>query len=344
MTNSDAFKPKSFWKRPEGVTGALFLGGLLLGGGYLLFTYLPVIIAMTQNVLYLGILLMVLAAIIYMVLDPKMRNLIWYMYKSVMRWVTGIFVQIDPIGILKSYVEDLKDNLGEMNKQLTKLRGQMHKLKELILNNQRDIQTNLQMASRAKETNKTSMVVLKSRKAGRLKESNMKLEDLYRKMEILYRVLTKMYENSEILLEDIQDQVQVKEQERKAIRASHSAMKSAMNIISGNNDQRYMFDMALEAIADDVSQKVGEMERFMEMSSNFMDSVDLQNGVFEEEGLAMLEKWEKEGVSMILGSEKETLLLKASNEKDVLDLDAPIARPEARSVSRGNQYDNFFES
>lgn len=344
MTNTDAFKPKSFWQRPEGVTGALFLGGLILGGGYLLFTYLPVIIAMTQNVLYLGILLMILAAIIYMVLDPKMRNLIWYMYKSVMRWVTGIFVQIDPIGILKSYVEDLKDNLGEMNKQITKLRGQMHKLKELILNNQRDIQTNLQMASKAKDSNMSSMVVLKSRKAGRLKESNMKLEDLYRKMEILYRVLTKMYENSEILLEDIQDQVQVKEQERKAIRASHSAMKSAMNIISGNNDQRYMFDMALEAIADDVSQKVGEMERFMEMSSNFMDSVDLQNGVFEEEGLAMLEKWEKEGVSMILGNEKETLLLKASNDKDVLDLDAPIARPEPRSESRGNQYDTFFES
>lgn len=344
MTNTDSFKPKSFWQRPEGVTGALFLGGLILGGGYLLFTYLPAIIAMTQNVLYLGILLMVLAAIIYMVLDPKMRNLIWYMYKSVMRWVTGIFVQIDPIGILKSYVEDLKDNLGEMNKQITKLRGQMHKLKELILNNQRDIQTNLQMASRAKDSNMSSMVVLKSRKAGRLKESNMKLEDLYRKMEILYRVLTKMYENSEILLEDIQDQVQVKEQERKAIRASHSAMKSAMNIISGNNDQRYMFDMALEAIADDVSQKVGEMERFMEMSSNFMDSVDLQNGVFEEEGLAMLEKWEKEGVSMILGNEKETLLLKASNDKDVLDLDAPIARPEPRSEARGNQYDTFFES
>ena len=105
-----------------------------------------------------------------------------------------------------------------------------------------------------------------------------------------------------------------------------------------------MFDMALEAIADDVSQKVGEMERFMEMSSNFMDSVDLQNGVFEEEGLAMLEKWEKEGVSMILGNEKETLLLKASNDKDVLDLDAPIARPEPRSESRGNQYDTFFES
>ena len=340
----ESFKPKSFWKRPEGVTGALFLGAILLGGGYLIATNLPAIIALTSNILYLSLLVGLLAVVIYMVLDPKMRNLIWYMYKSVMRWLTGLFVQIDPIGVLKSYVEDLKDNLAKMNKQITKLRGQMHKLRELILKNQRDIQTNLRMASKAKETNKSAMVVLKSRKAGRLKESNLKLEDLYRKMEVLYRVLGKMYENSEIMLEDIQDQVQVKEQERKAIRASHSAMKSAMNIISGNADQRYMFDMALEAIADDVSQKVGEMERFMEMSANFMDSVDLQNGVFEEEGLAMLEKWEREGVSMILGNEKDTLLLNAADDSNVLDLDAPIARPEKRTEGRPNQYDNFFES
>lgn len=53
-------------------------------------------------------------------------------------------------------------------------------------------------------------------------------------------------------------------------------MKSAMNIIAGNSDKRAMFDQAMESIADDVAMKVGEMERFMEMSSNFMDSIDLQ--------------------------------------------------------------------
>ena len=90
-------------------------------------------------------------------------------------------------------------------------------------------------------------------------------------------------------MEDISDQVELKEQERKAIHASNSAMRSAMSIIQGDKDKRAMFDMALEAIADDVSQKVGEMERFMDMSANFMNSVDLQNGVFEEEGLKMLE-------------------------------------------------------
>lgn len=336
------FKPKSFWRRPEGITGALFLGLLLIGGGILLYNALPYLITLAQNALYLAGMLIVLGAVLYMVFDPRMRTLISYMYKSIMRWITGVFVTIDPIGILKNYVDDLRKNLSKMDQQISKLRGEMHRLKEIILNNEKQIQANLSLASKAKESNKDSIMILKSRSAGRLKDSNIRLEDLYKKMEILYRVLTKMYSNSEILLEDVKDQVQVKEQERKVIRTSHSAMQSAMNIISGNKDQRYMFDQALEAIADDVSKKVGEMERFMEMSSNFMDSMDLQNGIFEEEGLKMLERWEKEGVSLLLGEEKRLLVAKANDDSDILDLNAPIAKP-VEATHHKNQYDSFFE-
>ncbi len=336
------FKPKSFWQKPEGLTGAVFLAAIVGGLGFLLVSNIDTLFWLAGQTVYLVAMLAVLAAVIYMVLDPKMRNLVWYMYKSVMRSITGMFVQIDPIGILKSYTDDLSDNLGKMNKQIGKLKGQMHKLKELIVNNRREIQNNLTQASKAKEVNKQNIMILKSRKAGRLKESNMRLEDLYKKMEVLYRVLTKMYENSEILLEDVKDQVMVKEQEYKAIKASASAMKSAASVISGNPDKRAMFDMAMEAVADDVSNKVGEMERFMEMSSSFMDSVDLQNGVFEEEGMKMLEKWEKEGVSILLGEEKSTIVNKANNENEVLDLNQPVKKP-IREAGQSNQYDSLFE-
>ncbi len=335
-------KTKSFWSRPEGVTGMIFLTAILVGGGYVLYQALPALITLTSNVLYLSVMLLVLAAIIYMVLDPRMRNMVFYMYKSAMRWITGLFVQLDPIGVLKTYVEELEGNLQKMSQQIGKLRGQMHKLNEVIFNNKKDIAANLQLAGKAKASNKTNVMILKSRKAGRLKESNMRLEDLYKKMEVLFRVLTKMYENSEILKEDIKDQVNIKEQERAAIRASHSAMQSAMSVMSGDPDKRAMFDAAMEAITEDVGKKVGEMERFMEMSSSFMDSVDLQNGIFEEEGLAMLEKWEKEGESLLLGTEKSDLLLKAEDEKDVLDLESPIKKP-IRQSSHKNQYDSFFD-
>ena len=333
-------KQKSFWQKPEGVTGLLFLAGIIGGAAYV--ATMVNWAAVFASTLSLVATIAILGILIYMVLDPKMRNLIFYMYKSVMRAITGMFVQIDPIGILKTYVEELQNNLRKMNKQISQLRAQMHKLKELIVKNEREITSNLKLAGKAKETNKRNVMILKSRRAGRLKDSNMRLEELYKKMEVLYRVLTKMYENSQILAEDIKDQVAVKEQERKAIHASHGAMKSAMSVINGDPDQRAMFDMAMENITEDVANKVGEMERFMEMSANFMDSVDLQNGVFEEEGMQMLEQWEKESTSLLLGEEKSQLLLKANSDNEVLDLDAPV--PERARKSGGkNQYDSFFD-
>ena len=331
--NSDSFKTKkSFWKRPEGVTGAIFLAGLIAGGGYLFVKILPTLMGLVANTLYLSLMLLALGAIVYMVLDPKMRNLISYGYKSIMRAITGMFVTIDPIGILKSYVDDLKDNLRKMSQQIAGLRGQMRKLQTLIQTNEKELQNQLKLASHAKGKGMQKQMLLSTRKAARLKETNANYQKLVSKMDIMYRILKKMYTNSEILLEDTKDQVMVKEQERKAIRASHGAMKSAMSIISGNPDQRAMFDQAMEHIADDVANKVGEMERFMDMSSSFMDSVDLQNGVFEEEGLKMLEKFEKESTLMLMG-----------DSSDTLDLDSPIARPEAREQGGDSNYENLFE-
>jgi hypothetical protein len=318
-------KPKSFWGRPEGKTGLLFMLAILAGVGYVLVKFLPQIVAFASSLLGLVVTLLVLGAIIYMVLDPKMRTLVNYMYKSAMRKITSVFITIDPIGILKNYVEDLQDNLKKMGEQIGVLRGQMRKLKTIQEENAQEIDYNMKLEKQ---------MLLSSRKAARLKESNEKYAVLENRMSILYRVLTKMYSNSEILLEDTKDQVKLKEEERKAIRASHSAMKSAMSIISGNADKRAMFDQALEVIADDVAMKVGEMERFMEMSSSFMDSVDLQNGVFEEQGLQMLEEWEKQSTLMLMGGEKT----------QSLDLNAPKREAQARPREGNSSYDNLFES
>lgn len=329
-------KPKSFWKRPEGVTGTLFLLAILGGLGYVLYTFGPQLIALTSNILYLSLLLLALGAIVYMVLDPKMRNLIWYMYKSVMRSVTSWFVTIDPVGILKNYVEDLQDNLIKMRKQIGLIRGQMRKLQSLMEKNNEEIENNMKLAGAARDKGMEKQMLLSSRKAARLKESNEKYQVLYNKMEVLYRILNKMHQNSEILLEDTKDQVELKEQERKAIRTSHSAMKSAMSVISGDPDKRAMFDMAMENIAEDVANKVGEMERFMEMSSSFMDSVDLQNGIFQEEGLRMLEKWEKESTLMLMEG--------SSSSSETLDLNEDFARPEKeKRTNTDTSYDNLFE-
>ena len=107
--NKEQFKPKTFWKRPEGVTGTIFMAGLIGAGLYFSAPILATIQAAIASTIGIVGLAVVLAAIVYMVADKRMRNLVWYSYKSVMRWITGMFVQLDPIGVLKSYIDDLQN-------------------------------------------------------------------------------------------------------------------------------------------------------------------------------------------------------------------------------------------
>ncbi len=326
---------KSFWQRPEGITGALLLTGIVAGGLWWLNSMLPTIIALASNTLYLSAMLAALAGVVYMVLDPKMRNLVWYLYTSFTRWITGLFVQINPIGILKSYISDLEKNLKNLSKQIGALRGQMRQLKGTMDTNNADIQKNLTLANKSKQTGDDKNTALSARKAGRLQEANAKYEVLYNKMEVMYRILTRMYENSEIMLDDTRDQVNIKEQEYKAIKASHSAIQSAQSILKGSPDQRAMFDLALEALATDVSTKVGEMERFMDTSRNLMDTIDLQNGVFEEDGLRLLEQWERE--SPLLASNE--VPLKGKSKTESLD----ISKPPKEPLKDNNDYHQLFD-
>ena len=342
---TDATPKKSFWKRPEGVTGLLFLVALLGGGLYAASAFWGVIGPFLSTTVGIVLSLAVLGTILFALIDPRTRALLGYLYKSGMRSLTGLFVNIDPIGILKSYVEELEKNLRTMREQIGKLRGQQRHLQTLIATNETEIKKQLQLAKLAKERGKNQPMILSSRRAARLRESNQKYEVLLSKIGVLNRVLNRMHDNSEVLLEDTRDQVQLRIEERKAIRASHGAMKSAMSVINGNPDQRALFDAAMEGIAEDVANKVGEMERMMELSSEFMSSVDLQNGVFADEGLRMLEEWERKSDLMLTGGHLEIdPLLKPTDTADSLDLDA-IPRREKDAQRRGESsgYDSFFE-
>lgn len=335
MTNSNTGK-KSFWNKPEGKTGAAFLIAMaaLIGWGALSFG--SAILGFLTTVAGMAVGLGVLGVIIYMALDSRTRTLFSYMYQGIMRKITSFFVTIDPMGILKNYISDLEKNLKKMGKQINNLKGQMRSLKNQLSTNNQEIEQNLMIAKQAKKQGNEKQLVLSTRKAARLKETNKKYVALHQKLAVLYRVLTKMESNSAILLEDTKDQVRVKEQERKAIRASHSAMKSAMSIIKGDPDKRAMFDQAMEGIADDVANKVGEMERFMELSSDFMQSIDLQEGIFEEKGLKMLEEYEKQSTLLLLGGQ-ETI-------EETLDLNEPRREVEYRErKDDSSDYSNMFE-
>ena len=345
------FTPKKFWERPEGMPGMIVLALMIIGGGALLFAALPFIITLLQNTLYAAGLAIALAALVYIVSDKRFRTLVSYGFKSLMRKITSIYKTIDPIGILNNYIDDLEDDLVSMDKQIQNLKGQMRRLGNAITSNEENRKQNLQLAGRAHKEGKQAQFVLSARKAGRLEKSNLTLQQLYDKMELLYRALRKMYEVASFVLEDLKDEVGVKTREYEMIRAGYSAFTKAMNILKGQSDKHDLFMETMEYLTEDYGQKLGEIEHFVEVSKTFIDSVDLENGVYEENALKMLQEWEEEGYSILIGpAEKKLLLDFSSDPKNVVDFEEPLPKREEVAVEvkkkkdEKRKYEAFFEN
>ncbi len=312
-------KGRSFWRRPEGKLGTLVL---IAGIALIVIYHVPIfafVIGLLQSIITTIALGAVVLVLLYIIFDKRARNLVWYMYKSIMRWITKLFVQIDPIKILESYVEYLKKNMRQMNTHISKLKGQVSQLKTTMVKNKREMEHSLKLAEQAKKQGKKELLTINTRQYGRLKESNERYEHLLNKMQILYKVLNKIYINSGYLIQDTDNDVRLRKQELKAIKAGHTAMKRAVNIIQGDPDKKMMFDMATESVVEDIHSKIGEMERFIELSGSFIDSIDLQNGVYEQEGLELLEKLEKDGASFLLGDPKTEDLEKLDVEDEDIE-------------------------
>jgi hypothetical protein len=301
-------KPKTFWERPEGVTGQVFGVAIITVLGFLLYKALPYIITLLQNTIYAAILGVLAVAIGFVITDRRFWRLGKYLYMSLMRKITQIFVEIDPIGIMKNYVDELQGKLENMNKRIAQLSGMIRSCKEEIAKNEKVKDSALKMVSEAQKHGKATVIALQSRRAGRMTDANLTYHDLLAKLELLYRVLIKYQDVSEFLIEDMKQEIDVKTRKKQMADAAHSAMKSAMNIINGDPDAKEMFNMANEYLAADYAMKIGEIEDFVRLSDSFMSSVDLQNGVYEAEAIKMLEDWEKNADSLVLGDSKRLLI------------------------------------
>jgi len=299
----------SFWKRPEGKPGMVILTALIAIGGFALYKAAPAIIELMENMYYMIGMGLGLFAIITLLMNNKFRTTVWYLYKGLMRWFTGIVIELNPIAILRSYVDDIKEKLSKMGQQIIDLGGQLGKIDKKIADRKAEQEKEIGLARQAqKMPGREPEVKLHAMQAERLEQYIKKLEVLSKKMNILLKVLTKMKYYSEIMIKNTEMEVEIRTEEREAITKSHSIMKSALNIIQGNDDKRMIFDQAMEFVVDDIGTKVGEMDRMLEASTDFINSVDLENALYEENGMKMLEEFDKRGMETIFGAKKQAAL------------------------------------
>jgi hypothetical protein len=305
---------KSFWNRPEGTTGMIALGLI----GVIGFFWLPTILTTLLTIFSLATATMgwavaftflstFFAMILYIGTHRKTRALVKAIFRSSMRAMTRIFVEIDPIGIMEGYLDTVKEKREVFRERKNELSGAVRNCKEKISANEVKANKAMEMAAEAKKQKKTSQIQVHGNIAGRLVDYNKRLHGTLGNMEMLYAALEKYSDAADSLIADLTSDISVRKDEREMMKASHSAMSSVMGILRGSGDEKEMYDMAMESVVNDYGRKLGEIEDFMSSSKDILEGIDLQQGVWTQRALDQLQTWESKN-SPLLGGEKRVLV------------------------------------
>ncbi|WP_026351471.1 hypothetical protein [Hymenobacter aerophilus] len=286
---------RSFWSRPEGIFGLVVLAGLL-GAGLIYFNQIVLfLIEVASNTLHLALLLAALGVVVFLLTSRDVRTAVFFLFKTLMRKIVGLVVQLNPIAILKIYVDDLRQKRRKMQGQIDTLAGQLVKLNKKINENNAEIKQKFAEANKAgtmlerpgmKET--ASLATIEG--AG-LQEMNNKLLPLQRNIQQVLAFMEKVNQSADYIIKETEIKVRLKEVEYKLVKESSNALRTAVSIFKGDPDKKFYFDESMEYIQDDMSQKLGEMKRAMDLSMDFINSVDVQNGILSDKGEALLKAY-----------------------------------------------------
>src|SRR5215471_19981305 len=291
---------KSFWSRPEGKTGmiiiALAAAGVIYGWGMIV----PFIVSMLADTLHMVYLAGILAAVLFVIFSRRTHLI----FRLIMRAITGLIINIDPIGILKDHLSQMRKRRDVMSQQISNVSGQIHYLNDVINKNQALANENMRLAAHAKkiatstaDQNEQLRMALqmkaKANQAGRLQKSNLSYQQLLIKLQNIYDLLSKWAVHIDFYIEDTDNEVKQAEIEYKTINTAYRAYRTALSVIKGTGDEKELYNQTMEKLAEEAGRKLGEMEDFQRLAQNFMDTIDLENGAVETEALEKLDAYEQ---------------------------------------------------
>jgi hypothetical protein len=307
MPNFDAEvkqRIKGFWKRPEGKLGAVILLATICAGLYGTSLLLPWAIAFATDFLHLAVLIVACIAVVGTVLNPTFRNLVSNIFQSFMRFVTGVFVTIDPIGILKNNIERMEkqnEELGEgiegCNGAKTRLETQIAKNTQLVNKDKSKIDEAERVLRNTQIDDLTRGRVTLSRQSalqeiGRKMKSNENLQRVLAQTTQMYKLLCRWQQLAEYNIENTRGQMENLRDERDAILASFKSLGPAKRLIKGDPEELKLVNQSLEFLAEDNAMKLGAMEDFSRYSQKFLTDMDLEQGASAADAEKMLGEFE----------------------------------------------------
>ena len=282
-------KITNLWKQPGGTlakVGLWVMGGSVLWGIY---KALPYLIAFTQNVFTLTLLMLGLGCILYVVFSPEMRKILKLLYLQICRKITGLIVEIDPIAILENSINEMKKKLQTVKKRITEigstLAGMENKQKEY----KKEFEMNVGRVKAIKEKlmkdndEKTRMALngqltIAQNDITMLDEQIKAQADRITKTKRYLEILEKLEIAATTKIKVAENTVSHKKDEYEQAKKMKSAVQSLTSIFSSSWLTKSMEEqMALNVVSNTINDSIAEMNRLLDGSNDILINYDISS-------------------------------------------------------------------
>lgn len=334
---------KKLWEQPGGKLGVAVLVGL--GAGFLVFLYkiLPYLIELAENTLYFGILLLIIGLIIFLLFDKKFRRVLSVGYFILMRKITSLFVNLDPIAIIERRLGMMENSIQKMNQSMGRLLGQIRKLEGSIDSKKEEMEKLLQRAQVYRAKGNRDAAVIDERQIARLEKYINKLLGLLKDSKRWYESLDKLSQMAKLTVLDTRNEVNMQKEEYEMAKSQHKLFKSVMSVMEGDPDELALFNEALEAMRTDIEMKLGEMERVISSTGGLIDQFEADNEVASFKGSELIDKYNELGIEGIFKTFENNVKIN-DNSKTVYLSRNEYKSIDSKSMSQGNDDVKYFDN
>lgn len=301
-TLQDMGKSLSNWQKPGGTLAKI---GVVVGAGgglMLLYSILPFLITLASNVFTLALLAIALVALFAIVTNKKFLNLISMVYFTTMRKLTGLVIETDPIAIIEHKLGEMRDKIKDINTNMSRING-------LNLENERKITSKKseleEMLGRTRYYTEKGMVAdatVYERQAVRLEGSITRMIKRLEDSKNWFKILKELKSAAELTVKDTEYEVRERKEEFESIRAQHKAFSSIMSIIKGDPNEMEDFQRAMDFMAHDVTQRLGEMSMYIDETGGVLASVAADKDIASKKAAELLARYDKGGIDQIFQS------------------------------------------
>ena len=287
------FSPKSFFSKPEGKPGMILMAALAVAGAYGLYLALPFLITLVTNLLTLCLLVGALVGLIALVMNGTVQTLAKNIFQSICRGIATMYTTIDPIGILKNQLDDMKKAKAELDQTIQRFAGSDNNLRTNIARKTAEINQLMAQSQQAARMLQNEPDALKKeriqlqketyeQKAGMLMGFVKQLQDLENQTNDMLNKFRHWSQVSDAKIERTEIKVEIFAEQRKAILDAKNTLHAGIRILKGDPEQLKLVDGAIEYLQEDAARTLGEIQEFNRYSDKLLTDIDIENGANAE--------------------------------------------------------------